>query len=233
VTPLPDFFDTGDLPFMRIRICLVIAAAAVLFTPVSAGLDIDFGAAIRIGDDTDLYFAISSRYFDQDRNTVEAFAVRYNDPDDLAVSLFICKQSGRSPEEVFTLFRRGLSWWDISVKLGIPLDVWFVEVDSKPGPPYGKAYGHWKNHKRDRRHVVVLSNIEMRDLVAARMIHEYYDVPVVTAMEWRARGLNLRGIMADEYHKRRGKPAHRGGKAAHRGGKPAKHPQKAHPKHKR
>lgn len=205
----------------RIWVCAAVLAIATIAGPASAGVDIDFGATVRIGDDADLFFAISSRYFEQDRTTVERYAVRYNDPDDLAVSLFICRHSGRSPEEVFRLFRRGLSWWDISIRLGIPADAWFVQVDRDPGPPYGKAYGYWKQHKRDRRQALVLSDIEIRDLVAARMIHEYYAVPVGTAMELRAAGLNLRGIMADEYHRRHSGPKGRShgkpGKPAHRG----------------
>ena len=196
----------------------VLLLAAMLSTgPVIAGIDIDFGAAVRAGDDADLYFSISSRYFDRDRAVIERVAVHYGDPDDLAVSLFIANRSGRSPDRIYAMRQRGLSWWDISVRLGIPADIWFVKVNRDPGPPYGKAYGYWKKHKHDRNHVVVLTDVDVRNLVAVRMIHEYYGVSVEAAMDWRSSGRDLRHILSGEYHKRHGKTAHH--KASKGGGK--------------
>jgi len=173
--------------------------------PVSAGVDIDFGAAVRINDSTDLYFRMSSRYFDQDRATVSRWAERYHDPDDLAVALFIQRQSGRSLDEMYRLRQQsGLTWWQIGMRFGIPVDAWYVPVERKPGPPYGKAYGHWKKHKRNRSRTVVLTDADCRDLVALRVVHEYFDVPVDIAVTWRAEG-NLRDMMSTEYRRRHGR----------------------------
>lgn len=192
----------------------LLVGASLVATPVEAGVDIDFGASVRIGDDTDLYLAISSRYFDHDRPTVERYAVRYPNPDDLAVSFYLARRSGRSPDFIFELRRKGFSWWDISLRLGLPVDIWFVETRYAPTPPYGKAYGHWKKHKRNTVPAFVLTDDDARNLVALRVIHEYYGVPVEMAMEWRSSGRNLRAIMADEYGKRRGRPTARPSKHA-------------------
>jgi hypothetical protein len=185
-----------------VGLLLLVALSAA---PARAGIDVEFGASVRLNDDTDLYLAINSRYFGHDHAVVRSVAARYSNPDDLAVSLYIGKRSGRSADFIFSLRRQGLSWWDISVRLGLPANVWFVEVPRDPGPPYGKAYGHWKKHKRDRNAVIVLNDTDVRNLVAVRMIHEYYDVPVEIAMEWRSSGENLRTLMSSEYHKRHGK----------------------------
>jgi len=186
-------------------VALLTGATCLVTPPAHAGFDIDFGASVRVGDDADLYFAISSRYFDRDRRVVERYAARYNNPDDLAVSFYLSRCSGRPANFIFDMRRRGLSWWDVSLRLGLPVDVWFVEVERDPGPPYGRAYGHWKHHRRNARPDFALSDDDARNLVAVRMIHEYYDVPVDVAMEWRSSGRNLRAIMADEYGNRRGK----------------------------
>jgi hypothetical protein len=178
--------------------------------PAQAGWDIDLGASVRLGDDVDLYLAISSRYFEKDRVVVDRYAMRYADPDDLAVALFISQRSGRSPDYVFSLYRQGLSWWNISIRVGIPADVWFVEVERNPGPPYGKAYGHWKKHKRKKHYRMALTDDDIRHLTAVRMIHEYWGVPVEVAMEWRSSGRNLQSIMSVEYDKRHGRPASKG-----------------------
>src|SRR5262245_35941886 len=169
-----------------------LATAVIASSAAQAAVDIDFGAAVRVNDDTDLYFAISSRYFDRDRREVEYWGRRCEDPDDLAVALFIARHSGRSLNEIFDLRHRGRTWWEISVRYGVPDDVWFVPVRRDPGPPYGKAYGHWKKHRRDERQALVLSDVDARNLVAVRVMHEYYGVSAQIAMGWRSDGTDLR-----------------------------------------
>ncbi len=181
---------------------LVVAGMAVPTAP--AGLDINFGAAIRIGDDNDLFLSVSARYFDEDRRSIDRLAMRYRNPDDLTVALFVARRSGKSADAVHRMRTDGLSWWDISLRFGMPMDVWFVPVRRDPGPPYGKAYGHWKHHKRNRHHAVVLTDADVRNLVAVRMLHEYYGVSVDVAMEWRSSGRDLRVLVSNEYGKRHG-----------------------------
>ncbi len=200
-----------SLTFVSLLIGFVLVGV-----PAQAGLDIDLGVSIR-GDDADVYFSISSRYFGRDRGTVDRFAAYFSDPDDLAVFLYLSKRSGRSCDHIFGLRRQGLSWWQISTRLGLPVDVWFVEVHHDPGPPYGKAYGHWKKHKQDRHHHMVFSDADIRNLTAVRVIHEYYGVSMQVAMDWRASGNSLQTIMTGEYHKRHGKPAHAGHKGHGKG----------------
>jgi len=179
---------------------VLLAGAA----PAQAGFDVDFGASVQVGDDTDLYFAISSRYFDRDRAEVKHWGARYDDPDHLAVSLFISKHSGASLESIYRMRRKGYYWWDISARVGMPMDVWFVPVKHDPGPPYGNAYGHWKKH-RGNPELVRLSDPDICNLVAVRMLHDYYSVPVEVAMDMRSSGRHLPVLMSDEYGKRHGK----------------------------
>jgi len=187
---------------MKRKLLLALVAALLAAPAVMAGVDIDFGANVNVNDHTNLFFSISSRYYDRDRATVSSFGARFGDPDDLSVALFINRYCGRSLDEILVLRRQGLSWWDVSVRYRVPLDVWFVPVARDPGPPYGKAYGHWRKHERDRNAVVVLRDPDIRNLVAVRMIHDYYGVPVETAMEWRASGRKVHTVMAEEYNRR-------------------------------
>ena len=191
---------------MRIKpavIVLILGFGLALFVaPARAGIDISFGASIDVGDDAELYVSISSRYFDHDPGVVRTHARHYDDPDDLAVALYLARRSGRSPDHIWSLRHGGMSWFDVSVRLELPVDVWFVAVRHDPGPPYGRAYGHFKRHKHDRRHRMVLTDVDVRHLTAVRMIHEYYGVPIEMAMEWRSSGRDLRTIMSGEYHGR-------------------------------
>jgi hypothetical protein len=196
----------------RAHSLFILLIASAIATPGFAGLDVDLGAKVKLGDNVDVYLGISSHYFGHDRATVNRVAVHYQQPEDLAVALFIGKRSRRSADFIFSLRSSGLSWFEVSARVGLPVEVWFVEVDHHPGPPYGMAYGHWKKHRRDKHHRFVLSDTEAKDLVSVRMIHEYYGVPVATAMEWTASGRGLTSNLSAEYHRRHGKPASAPGK---------------------
>jgi len=52
-----------------------------------------------------------------------------------------------------------------------------------------------------------LTDEDAENLVAVRMLHEYYAVTVEVAMDWRSSGRDLRLLMSDEYSKRHGKSA--------------------------
>ena len=56
----------------------------------------------------------------------------------------------------------------------------------------------------------MLADADIRNLMAVRMLHEYYGVSAEVAMQWRSSGGDLRTLMAGEYNKRHGKPAHAG-----------------------
>jgi hypothetical protein len=197
-------------PFRPLSVVLALLAAAPLF----AGVDIDLGGSLRVGDDADIWFSVSSRYFERERPAVERVAARYTDPDDLAVALFISRTARVSPDRVWEMRAGQRSWWEVGARLGVPADAWFVRVDRRPGPPYGKAYGHWKKNRRHPERIH-LADVDCRNLVALRMIHEYWGVPVDVAMEWRADGRPLSRIMAAEYARRHGPPPHaRGARTA-------------------
>jgi hypothetical protein len=168
-------------------------------------VDIDFGASVRVDDRTDIFLAVSSRYFDEDRKVVNRQGLRYRDPDDLAVALFISSHSERTADDVWRLRRQGLMWWEISVRFGVPTNAWFVKTKRDPGPPYGKAYGYWKKHRKNRNATVVLTDMDCRNLVAVRMVHDYYGLSVEAAMEWRSSGRDVRMLVSDEYQSRHGK----------------------------
>ena len=190
---------------------LLGALCGILLAPAAqAAVDVQFGAAVNVNDNTSLFFGVSSRYFNREPRVVEDWGRRVPDPDDLSVLMFLSSRSGRSPDAVFALRRGGLSWWDVSLRLGVPADVWFVPVRRDPGPPYGNAYGHWKKHGRDGRAYRV-DDRTARDLVAVRVIHEYYGIPADRAMEMRRSGRRIDSLVCDEYRTRHGK----GGRDGH------------------
>jgi hypothetical protein len=180
-----------------------VGLAAVIAAPAAhADHDVNFGVNVPIRGDQGLFFSISSRYFDRDAEVVNNWGRRYPDPDDLAVFLYICSKSSEKPEGIDYYRRKGLSWYDVGVRAGVPADAWYVAVDRNPGGRYSRPYGQWNRYKQDPRHVVKLSDHEVRDLVAVRMSHEYYGVTPEIAMNWRRSGADVRTIMTREYRSR-------------------------------
>jgi hypothetical protein len=221
---------------------LLLCAAAAL--PARAGLDIDLSASVAVGDRSKLYVAVNARYFDADPVVVGRFAARCEREDDLAVALFIARHSDRSLDSIFSMRGKGLSWWAISVNLGLPAEVWMIPVKREPGPPYGKAYGYWKKHGRDTR-AYELSDDDLRHLVSVRVLSEYFGVSAEIAMDSRASGRPLSVLVEEAYQRNHGnkqkaepgprasttaakstgagaQPASAGGKSAGNGAKPGK-----------
>jgi hypothetical protein len=188
---------------------VAFAVACIAMIPdTRAGIDIAFGARVPIGDDGNLFVNISSRYFERDPSVIQAWGRRFESPDDVAVFFWIVERSHKSADFVFSLRRQGLAWYEIGSRCGVPVDAWYVKIPSDdPGPPYGKAYGHYKKHKQNPDHRVKLNDRQCRDLVAVRMAHEYYRIPAQTAMDWRRGGDDVRYIMNREYRQRHGENA--------------------------
>jgi hypothetical protein len=181
---------------------LVVLASAIAAPASRAGVDVSFGVNAPVGNDGNLFFSISSRYFDRQPRVVEDWGRRFPNPDDLAVFLQICSRSHQAPEVVFNYRRQGMSWFDVGARVGIPVDFWYVPVAVDPGPPYAKPYKRYKKHGHDSHYAVRLNDREMRDLVAVRMAHEYYGVAPEVAMNWRRDGSSVQVIMTREYRQR-------------------------------
>ncbi len=188
-----------------IFICFFLASS-LLFASFS--VDVDFGLAATVGDD-DLYLRIQSHYFDRDFGSVGAAAKRLKDPDhELPIVLFLAYHSGKDPEQIVRMRKSGLSYWEVSLKLGIPASVYFMDLPFDPGPPYGKAYGHWKKHKVRRTHRVVLTEREMYDCISLQIVNGYYGIPPREAVQMMNEGKDLKVILTGEYRKRHHPPKH-------------------------
>ena len=193
---------------MRVsRLAFAFVAAAFLVAaapPTVAGTDLFFGTAVRAGDPTDVFYSISSVYFDRSKKAVEAWGHTFENPDDLSVFLFLVQRTGKSPDLIASLRKDGNSWFDVGVLIGLPVDSWFMPVAGDPVPPFDKAYENWKQSKKRSKRAFVLSDVETRNLIAVRLFHEYYGVPVVRAMELRAQEGDVRTLVVAEYHARYG-----------------------------
>jgi hypothetical protein len=188
------------------QVSLLAALVLVgLWAPALAGADVDFGLRVRFDDDVDVFLSVAARCYGQDRTTVQAAATRFRLAEDVALALLISSESRRPLEDIVDLRARGLSWWDISVRYRVPADVYFADLPPQPGPPFGRAWGHWKKHRNAARRMQV-SDEELRDLVAVQLVHRYYDLSIEQAMSLRSHDVPLEAIVSREYRARHLRP---------------------------
>ena len=81
---------------------------------------------------------------------------------------------------------RGHSWWDISVRFGLSPEVYYVPVALVPGPPYGRALGHYKKKQRKQWKTIVLTDADIVNLVELRFLSEHHAVPPERIIALRA-----------------------------------------------
>lgn len=197
-------------------LALALGLAAVVAMPTStpAAGDVDLGAEFRGADDARVFLAVLARHHARDPADTARLAARVTDPDELATLLFVAAKATRPAETVLALRARGLSWWEISGQLGLPVEVWFPPVRYDPGPPFNRPYAALHRLRETHEPFPGLDDGQARDLVVVRLLSEYFGAPVETAMAWRAGGRDARALAATEYRRRHGaerKPRSGGG----------------------
>lgn len=130
------------------------------------------GFSLSIGD----YYHAPS----QEIVVIERFVPR----EEMSVVYFLARKANRDPRYIADLRHRGNSWWDISVRLGLdPYTLYTVDTRRHAGPPYGKAYGYYKEGKHHR-----LRDTEIVELVNVRFLSSYHGVHVDEVIDRRHRG---------------------------------------------
>ena len=187
---------------------LVLLAAA---GGARAAVSYDVTVGLPVGDDARVFLNITNQYYAPPQETATVLIHRCARPeDDYPAVLFLAQASGRPPGAILDLRLRGMSWADILFTLQIRPSVLFVGLDRDPGPPYGKAWGHWRNHPRGR---LTIADRDFVDLVKLQITTRHYRVSPYTVIAERRKGVTIEHYV----HARH----------AARGGGPSSHPRAA------
>jgi len=191
---------------------LVLAVAALSLSPLPAhAVDVDWFGGLRLSDGDRTVLSLSAVHFGSDQAESNDLARQLADPrQDLPILLFLAAESGRTTSFILDLRLGGLSWWEIRARLGIAPERVVVALPRDPGPPYGKAWGHYRNHHghKSAPRSVVLSDPEFSDWIGARVVSRAYDIDVVAVLESRSQGLSLADMVAlQEQRQDAGKPS--------------------------
>ena len=186
----------------------LVAGAA----PAAAGPSFEFlFNPNRVSNDHQLFLNLAVSNSGYDRAVLEPVLPRIQYVEaDLPVVLFVARQSRQPLDGIVNLRSRGLGWSGIFNQLHVAPDVLFVGIDRDPGPPYGKAWGHWKQN----RSKVLLSDDEVRGLVEVQMGSRWAGASPYELARARGQGKSVVTYVADKH----GRPFQDGGPGKEKGG---------------
>jgi len=165
-------------------ICLIFLKTGFTQTDINAGISVG-SEGIK-----SFYFSISD-YFRVPEQQVEIIRERKISDEELPVVFYVAGLTGEKPEVIVDVRVGGSSWYDISMKYGINASIFYVPIESNPGPPYGKAYGYYKNKPKKEWKNIILTDEDIINLTNLRFISEYYNYDPDKVMKMRGEGKNF------------------------------------------
>jgi hypothetical protein len=142
------------------------------------------------------HVAVSNYYQVPEREVIVVRERRIPD-DELPVVFFIAQRARVPVARIVDMRLRGDSWWDISVRFGLGADVYYVPVTVvRSGPPYGRAYGHYKKPKK-QWNTIALTDGDVVNLVQLRFISDHYHIAPERVVEMRERNVGFIAIHDD------------------------------------
>jgi len=133
-------------------------------------------------------------------------------PFEVPVVLSLAKRAHVEPEVVMDLRLSGYTWLDITFRVGLNPEIFYVPVGATvTGPPYGKACGYYKKKPKKKWKTIVLSDDDVINLVNLKFMSEHYGCPPEKIIKMRSGGKEFVSIN-DEIRKEKKEVKEHGGK---------------------
>ncbi len=170
---------------------ILIVISTLLVCPI-AKTDASFDIGVSIGDEglRGFYLSVGDYYRVPEREVV-IVRERGIPAQEIPVVLFIAKRVNVAPTTIINLRLGGSSWLNIMLRFGIGPEVLYVPVKGVYGPPYGKAYGYYKNKPRKEWHSIVLADDDVINLVNLKFVSDYHGFPPEEVIRMRSKGKNF------------------------------------------
>lgn len=152
--------------------------------------EVDLGISIDEDGIKGFYLAIGE-HFRVDARRVTAVKKADIPDEEMPVVFFLAKKCYVSPSIIIRHRRDGLSWMDICLKYGLTVEIFWVDLKHTPGPPYGKAWGHFKKKKKDKWGSIRLTDIEIVNFVNLKFISGHYGYPPDEVVKMRGKGASF------------------------------------------
>lgn len=201
--------SSSSLTLCALLVLLLSASAAAAnpaapvgsTVPMAVGVSVDFLWQPERGNDTQVYLHVSNVAFKAPRSEVGRIYRKVDNPEsNFPVLLFMAAEANVSLSKVWRLRSQGMSWVQVMAKLDIPPQRVFLDLGRPPGPPYGKAYGHWKKNPHKR---VTITDDDVHYWVNIHAISRYFGVRPAKVVEWRNTGKTWKALTGVQYRQKR------------------------------
>lgn len=194
------------------RLVLSALMLGVLFEGHVGAQVMEFGLKAAPDGISEIGFVYSEYYHVQPTVVVDLERKRLSE-DDMSVLLFLSGRGRIAPEVILRWRLAGDSWWMITERLKLDSEIYYVPVPEhvQPGPPFGKAYGHFKVKRRGKQTLsdtflkerrIAFDDDDIRNLVQLRLVSEYYGYPPEEIIKRRERGEQFGRMIRYEHEKK-------------------------------
>ena len=136
------------------------------------------------------YLAIGDYFHVPEREVIIIRERRVRD-EEIPVVFFLAQRASVSHNTIIKMRLSGMTWLEISLHYGLGPEIFYVPVRVIKGPPYGRAYGYYRNKPRSAWKAIMLNDAEIIDLVNLRFISEHYGYPAEEVIRLRSGGDNF------------------------------------------
>lgn len=174
----------------KVLISLVLLFFMGCFTASPGRADVSFGLSVGEEGIKSFYLAVGEHYRVPEKEIV--IVRQKNIPnEEMPVVFFLAKRTGTTPEAIIKLRLGGKSWMEITAHFGLSAEIYYVPVKEVSGPPYGKAYGHFKNRERNQWREIKLTDGDIVNFVNLKFISEHYGCSPDEVVKMRENGKNF------------------------------------------
>ena len=190
-------------PLVGYAACVLVALSAAS-GPARAEVSYDVTVGLNLGDDARIFLNVTNDHFAPPERQATALVRRCRHPeDDYPVVLFLSHLSGVPAGAVLDLRLQGLSWAEIMFRLKVGPSVLFARMDRDPGPPYGKAWGHQKKHRKGGP--IALSDGDIVGLAKLQIAARHYGVDPHIIVSERHKGVSIERFTAAKHRAGKGR----------------------------
>lgn len=174
----------------KIFLIPVLFSSFLTIFPASSNARQEAGMKITDEGVTGFYIAIGDYFHVPEREIIIIRERRVRD-EEIPVVFFLAQRARVSHQPIIKMRLSGMTWLEISLHYGLGPEIFYVPVRVIKGPPYGRAYGYYKNKPRSGWKAIMLNDAEIIDLVNLRFISEYYGYPAEEVIRLRSGGDNF------------------------------------------
>lgn len=171
----------------KILITLLCTPLLIVFFAPQSHAGIDFGISIDKNGISEFHLAISNHYKVEEKEIITVSKKRISN-EELPIVFFLAKKAGVKSSVIIQMRLNGNSWQEVADRFKLKPDIFFIDLKSNPGPPYGKAYGHYKNKSKNKREQIRLTDDDIVNFVNLKFITGHYGYDPATVIEMRSKG---------------------------------------------